>query len=461
MESLRWIHLSDIHFRGNEEYETKRMRDTLIETLKKKSVERSMDMIFITGDLAFQGAGYDKELVDFINKIILELNVPIDNVFIVPGNHDLKRTQSRKFIVQGVRDNKGNFEEDTIQNLQKGFAHYYSFYEKVKKEENTNIYSIENRENVNILLMNTALTAGADDDDSNLVLDKKQFYTTIKELKDKEDCLNIVLGHHPIISFSRDCQETLINLFEDYNVDLYLCGHMHKGGYTYDLRGMRNIPTYQCGGGIVDDYATTTFVTGEVDIVSKVGTMTYYKWLQSEECWTKGGADGRRAVSGEIDIVLDRFNGNKEEVFVETEVNEDEFRRFVMNFHEQLNKSNLDSTNIDPKDVFDKFRNMKCNKSVEKQYHSFSRYFQVIDDIIGSSLLSQIEKESIPNIVISEYNRLVGTMSNGNEIIEGIVQSIFSEYSGSFQYSNTTLKTYFKILVFWSIYECDIFNDEL
>ena len=383
MESLRWIHLSDIHFRGNEEYETKRMRDSLIETLIKISIDKSFDMIFFTGDLAYQGVGYDQELVDFVDKLISNLKVPIDNVFIIPGNHDLKRSQSRKFIVQGVRDSKGDFEEDTIQNLQKGFVNYYSFYEKIKKDKNSNIYSVENRENINIILMNTALTAGADDDEGKLVLDKKQFYTAIKELKDKEDCLNIVLGHHSITCFSADNQEKIINLFNDYNVDLYLCGHMHRGGYTYDLSGLRTIPTYQCGGGMVDDYATTTFVIGEVDVVSKSGKMTYYKWLQSEECWTKGGADGRRAISGEIDIVLDRMKGNKEEPIVETDVNEDEFRRFVMNFHEQLNKSNLDNTNIDPKDVFDKFRNMKCNKSVEKQYHSFSRYFQVIDDIMG------------------------------------------------------------------------------
>lgn len=98
---------------------------------------------------------------------------------------------------------------------------------------------------------------------------------------------------------------------------------------------------------------------------------------------------------------------------------------------------------------------------MEKQYNSFSRYFQVIDEIMGSSLLTQIERESIPNIVISEYNKTIGKMSNGNEIIEEIVQNIFNEYASSFQYSNATLKTYFKILVYWSIYECDIFNDEL
>ena len=132
-----------------------------------------------------------------------------------------------------------------------------------------------------------------------------------------------------------------------------------------------------------------------------------------------------------------------------------------MNFHEKISKTYINDLNIDPKDVFEKFVNMKCNKSVEKQYNSFSRYFQVIDEIIGSSLLSQIEKESIPNIVISEYNKIVGRVSSGNEIIEGIVQRILDEYSEFFPYSNATLKTYFKILVYWSIYECDIFNDEL
>ena len=78
-----------------------------------------------------------------------------------------------------------------------------------------------------------------------------------------------------------------------------------------------------------------------------------------------------------------------------------------------------------------------------------------------SSLLTTIERESIPNIVISEYNKVFGTASNGNEIIELIVDNIFQMYKDEFQYSNSKLKTYFKILVFWSIYECDIFNEKI
>lgn len=458
MDALRWLHLSDIHFKESENYETKRMRDVLIDELKKILNGNSVDMVFITGDLGYQGAGHDQELEEFIEQVIFVTKTPVENLFIVPGNHDLKRTQSRNFIINGVREQKEISEQSTIMDLQRDFSQYNDFCRRIGKEGCENSYVLHKRENVNVVLLNTSLTAGLDDDEGKLLIDKDKFFEVMKGLKDQEDCLNIVLGHHPITWFTMQNQNIIFNNFNDYNVDIYLCGHVHKAGYKYDLSGQRIIPTYQCGGGVVDDYATTTYMIGEIDLVSKRGELVSYKWLQSEECWTQGGTDGRRAVSGKIKIVLERF---KECTDVEVEVNEDEFRRFIINFHEKINANLITNSNIDPKDVFDKFTNMKCNKSVEKQYKSFSRYFQVIDEIMGSSLIAQVERESIPNIVVSEYNKCIGNATNGNEIIEKIVQGIFNEYASGFKYSNTTLKTYFKILVYWSIYECDIFNEEL
>ena len=236
---------------------------------------------------------------------------------------------------------------------------------------------------------------------------------------------------------------------------------MHKGAYSYDLNTGRVIPTYQCGSGRVDDYATVTFLVGELDMKTKKGKIISYKWLTNEECWTIGGIEGRKAVTGEMEVILERFQQNAPSSSVDEEINEDEFRRFMMRFHEKLkNLSDIES-NIDPKDVFEKFSNMKCNKSVEKHYASLCRYFPIVDEIMESSLLTTIERESIPNIVISEYNKVFGTASNGNEIIELIVDNIFQMYKDEFQYSNSKLKTYFKILVFWSIYECDIFNEKI
>lgn len=153
MNTLRWLHMSDIHFKGNEQYETKRMRDSLIEELKKVSIEKNIDLIFITGDLAYQGLGYDKDLEKFIQAILSSTGATLDNLFIVPGNHDLKRSQQRKFSLEGLRKDGVKLESDTIETLEKGFALYKKFYKKIKKEDWNCIYKVINKGDINIILL--------------------------------------------------------------------------------------------------------------------------------------------------------------------------------------------------------------------------------------------------------------------------------------------------------------------
>lgn len=461
MDKLEWIHLSDVHFSGNEGYEIRRMRDSIINKLKEIIADRVISFVVVSGDLVYQNGTYDSQLKKFLDSIMEICNITKDNLFIVPGNHDLKRNQPRTLLLNGIRKDNFKFEHETMKQLQKDFKKYKTFMKKMGKDDGDYIYKLEKRKGYNLFLMNTAFTAGTDADDGNLILEKDSFYDEIKKLKDQENSVNIAVGHHPIRCFLRENQEKIWNNFNDYNIDFYLCGHMHKGAYSYDLNTGRVIPTYQCGSGRVDDYATVTFLVGELDMKTKKGKIISYKWLTNEECWTIGGIEGRKAVTGEMEVILERFQQNAPSSSVDEEINEDEFRRFMMRFHEKLkNLSDIES-NIDPKDVFEKFSNMKCNKSVEKHYASLCRYFPIVDEIMESSLLTTIERESIPNIVISEYNKVFGTASNGNEIIELIVDNIFQMYKDEFQYSNSKLKTYFKILVFWSIYECDIFNEKI
>ncbi|MDE7201557.1 MAG: hypothetical protein K2O91_06515 [Lachnospiraceae bacterium] len=161
--------------------------------------------------------------------------------------------------------------------------------------------------------MNTAFTAGTNSDAGNLVLEKECFYDEIKLLKDQECSINIAIGHHPISHFVEADQQKIWNIFNDFNIDFYLCGHLHKGAYDFDSSGERIIPTYQCGSGRVDNYATVTFLVGELDIEKKSGKLVSYKWMPNEECWTIGGIDGRRAISGEMDIALERQMGKAPE----------------------------------------------------------------------------------------------------------------------------------------------------
>ena len=324
MDTLRWLHLSDVHFSDGESYEIKRMRDSIIDKMKEVFEKNKVDFVVLSGDLAYQGGGYDANLKKFIESLVDVSGVSIDELFIVPGNHDLKRTQMRSVLLNGMRTEQFKFEKETIEQLQKDFKKYMTFYNKVKGENSNYIYRLVKKEKYNIFLMNTAFTAGTDEDDGKLILEIDSFYNEIKQLKDQENCINIAIGHHPISCFMNGIQKKIWNNFNDFNIDFYLCGHLHKGAYDYDLSGGRTIPTYQCGSGRVDNYATVTFIIGELDMDTKKGKLISYKWLKDEECWAIGGIDGRRAVPGEMEINLDRFKQDSN-VYVEDEdLDEDE-----------------------------------------------------------------------------------------------------------------------------------------
>ena len=102
MNTLRWLHLSDIHFSNGEDYEIKRMRDSIIDKLKEVFENNKVDFVVLSGDLAYQGGGYDANLKKFIESLVNVSGISIDELFIVPGNHDLKRTQVRSVSLQGI-----------------------------------------------------------------------------------------------------------------------------------------------------------------------------------------------------------------------------------------------------------------------------------------------------------------------------------------------------------------------
>lgn len=458
---MRWLHLSDVHYKVNERYSTQKMRDMLTEKLKELVTDNKIDLIFITGDLVFKSGKYDSNLITFLDKVLEITGLGVDDLIIIPGNHDLKRSQTRTLMLKGLRGDCNNIEIDTVNELKKAFKSYNNFLKSYKKSTFDKIYELIRRDGINIFTMNTAITAGTDKDESYLKIVQEEFYSTIKGLKEDEESINVAVGHHPIFCFDTESQSIIKHNFLDFNIDLYLCGHIHKAGYEYDIDDGRRIETYKCGAGMVDDYTQGSFLIGNIDITDKTGELIYFAWNKDTEYWDIESGIGRRVKAGKQEIVLDRFkNAVGSENTPINDVNEDEFRKFIMHFHETINLSNVNDANINPKDIYEKLSNMKCNSTVEKQFRNLSKYFPVINGIMESSLLNQIQKESIPNIIICEYNQKMDMYINGSQILEAIVEAMLDEYKGYFFYSISTLRTYFKILVYWSIYECDIFNDK-
>lgn len=98
VNDLRWIQLSDIHY-SYDNFDTTRMRDALLVKLKEVSSADKIEFLAITGDLAYKQSKYSKAMKDFLEKTYEVLHIDKSNVFLVPGNHDVKRNSVRTILL--------------------------------------------------------------------------------------------------------------------------------------------------------------------------------------------------------------------------------------------------------------------------------------------------------------------------------------------------------------------------
>jgi len=99
--SVSWLHLSDLHFGNPEHWDFDRIRRELFTDLKRMREQHRLqpDFLFFTGDLAFgeiESAPINHQLMEagkFIQEVQNQVAIPEENVFIVPGNHDVNRTK--------------------------------------------------------------------------------------------------------------------------------------------------------------------------------------------------------------------------------------------------------------------------------------------------------------------------------------------------------------------------------
>lgn len=137
--SIKWLHLSDIHL-NKRGVETQRLRRNLLAFLKDNGF--SCDYIFVTGDLRLASAGaFSEDTAIFLRELCKAVNVSSEKLFIVPGNHDINRSDSMRMeavdkIWNGESAGYYNFkdgiiEEDDLKNLAQGKNDFINQIEKI------------------------------------------------------------------------------------------------------------------------------------------------------------------------------------------------------------------------------------------------------------------------------------------------------------------------------------------
>lgn len=249
--SLRLLHFSDIHFynykdaRWNKDRE---IQNEIIQDLSRvlKDDSTPIDHILICGDIAFSGK--DEEYEDasqWINDICLKTGCENQNIFLVPGNHDINRSQIG-LACNNLRSQLRNQSIDKYDNLLEEawlrkedkevllspLVPYYKFAKKYQIERDhiccDKILYIDKVYKLKIRGINSALLSyipelehKLDHDMKNLCIGEVQALITTNE----ENVIHLSMCHHPI-QWLKD-GETIKKLL-DSRVSIQLFGHEHN-----------------------------------------------------------------------------------------------------------------------------------------------------------------------------------------------------------------------------------------
>jgi UDP-2,3-diacylglucosamine pyrophosphatase LpxH len=241
---MKWLHLSDIHYNPKMDgRSSEQLRENLLLYFNEENIK--VDEIFITGDFRHAYFQKDEEIsdvakqaVDYIKKIANSVGITnMENIHIVPGNHDLTRNRKEYLeeILQNYDYSNGGFEKDKLSFLQGRFSFFRcvcrelygmdSFYEDFCLK----VHTYRSIGNYVILYMNTAITCGSDDERGNLVIGNLYLYQALKNIKEEHPNKQIiVLAHHAIEYLSKKEREMVEQLFNEYPISMYLCGDAHE-----------------------------------------------------------------------------------------------------------------------------------------------------------------------------------------------------------------------------------------
>jgi predicted MPP superfamily phosphohydrolase len=91
VKTVEWLHLSDFHFHSTASQPRDRVLKSLCADLEESiSNGWKPDFVAVTGDLAYSG---DRDQLsrawDYLRRILAICNLPKQQLFVVPGNHDV------------------------------------------------------------------------------------------------------------------------------------------------------------------------------------------------------------------------------------------------------------------------------------------------------------------------------------------------------------------------------------
>jgi len=245
MSTLTWLHLSDWHWREADGYDANIVMGKLLDDLANRArfapEIAKINLIFVTGDIAFAGCSGDYALARrFLKRLRQATRVRKDQLFMVPGNHDVNRaliTTKARSLVAGLNDSRAATQLLTDEENRAALIKRLHGYQRFVNDElgyafdSSRYFYVKQRhcadKRITILGLNSVWASGSDADRLHLFLGEPQ----VREASHKAEHadIRIALMHHPFEYLHDDdravCEELLLR-----ECHFVLHGHLHRSG---------------------------------------------------------------------------------------------------------------------------------------------------------------------------------------------------------------------------------------
>ena len=95
MNTITWLHISDLHFRTSQAYDANVVLRALLRDVAERIEQEGLqpDFLAVSGDIAFSGQPAEYDLARrFFDDLLRTTELPKERLFLVPGNHDVNRS---------------------------------------------------------------------------------------------------------------------------------------------------------------------------------------------------------------------------------------------------------------------------------------------------------------------------------------------------------------------------------
>jgi hypothetical protein len=275
-KSIVWLHLSDLHYCATKTgWDAHRVLDPLLSDLREMENQHGLlpQLVFFTGDAAFGNYGSGpgampaeqyhgaEEVLTHIRQAF-SVEIPKENLFLVPGNHDVDRGEATEALTDWIeKQNKADAITNLIQSKNKqwlqfmgrlqlyrqflqdrGYTHLLADPERLIYAETRQIHGVK----LGIGGFNSAWNCGRDGEKGKLWLAADwQNGSIVRNLKAQHVDLNIALIHHPPGWFVEQEDAKLRNQMER-DFDFFLHGHEHQGWVNAAADGHVRIAAAAC-----------------------------------------------------------------------------------------------------------------------------------------------------------------------------------------------------------------------